>query len=78
MASSSTFSFVSSVFGYIAAVVSLLALVVNICRSHLPSSKIKELESLLDETETCFKKAMEDGFLTDLAFVQETDCRLKA
>ncbi|KAF8555596.1 hypothetical protein OG21DRAFT_843622 [Imleria badia] len=72
----STFSFFSSIFGFIVAAISLLAFIVNICRSHLPSNKIKVLESLLDETETDFKKAVEDGLLTELPFVRRTERRL--
>ncbi|KAF8555577.1 hypothetical protein OG21DRAFT_1507591 [Imleria badia] len=71
-----TFSFFSSVFGFIVAAISLLTFFVNIFRSHLPSNKIKVLESLLEETETCFKKAVEEGLLTELAFVQRTQRRL--
>lgn len=77
MASTSTFSFFSNVFGFIVTAISLFAFILNICRSHLPSKKIQELESLLDETETCFKRAIEDGLLTEQAFVQRTERRLK-
>ncbi|KAH0840355.1 hypothetical protein J3R83DRAFT_1377, partial [Lanmaoa asiatica] len=61
---------------FIVAAISFLAFVFNICRSHLPSNKIKVLESLLDETEMCFKRAIEDGLLTELTFVQWAECRL--
>ncbi|KAG6373908.1 hypothetical protein JVT61DRAFT_6061 [Boletus reticuloceps] len=70
------FSVFSSIFGFVVAAISLLAFVVNMCRSHLPSNKIKVLESLLDETETCFKKAIEDGLLTEPPFVLRTESGL--
>ncbi|KAF8122886.1 hypothetical protein EV363DRAFT_1552480 [Boletus edulis] len=72
----STFSCFSSVFGFIVAAISLFAFIINMWRSHLPSNKIKVLESLLDETETYFKKAVEEGLLTELTFVHRTDRRL--
>lgn len=72
----STFSIFSGIFGFIVAAISLLTFVINICRSHLPSNKIKVLESLLEETETCFNKAIEDGLLTELLFVHRTERRL--
>lgn len=68
-----TFSLFSSIFGFIVAAISFLAFVVNICRSHLPSNKIRILESLLDETEACFRKAIEDGLLTEPSFVLRTE-----
>ena len=61
----STFSIFSSIFGLIVATASLFLVLVNICRSYLPSNKIRELESLLDETETFFKKTVDDGLLMD-------------
>ena len=72
----STFSIFASVFGFVVAAISSLAFIVNVSRSHLPSNKIKELESLLDKTETCFKKAIEDGLLTELLFIEWTEHRL--
>ncbi|KAG6370897.1 hypothetical protein JVT61DRAFT_10920 [Boletus reticuloceps] len=72
----STFSCFSSVFGFIVAAISFFAFIINIWRSHLPSNKIKVLESLLDETETYFKKAVEEGLLTELTFVHRTERRL--
>ena len=59
------------------AAISLLAFLVNICRSYLPSYRIKELESLLDETDTLFKKAMEDGLLIEPGFVRQTEHDLR-
>lgn len=76
MLSISTFSIFSSIFGFIVAAISLLAFLVNICRFHLPSNKIKELESLMDETETFFKKAVEDGLLIEPGFVRQTERHL--
>ncbi|KAF8139073.1 hypothetical protein EV363DRAFT_1253106 [Boletus edulis] len=70
------FSVFSSIFGFVVAAISLLAFAVNMCRSHLPSNKIKVLESLLDETETCFRKAIEDGLLTEPPFVLQTESGL--
>lgn len=72
----STFSFFSNIFGFVVAAISLLAFLVNICRSHLPSNKIRELESLMDQTETFFRKAIEDGLLTEPTFVQQTERHL--
>ena len=69
----STFSFFSSIFGFVVAAISLLSFIVNILRAHLPSKKIKVLETLLDETETCFRKAIEDGLLTEPSFVRRTE-----
>ena len=70
--STSTFSLFSNIFGFVVAAISLSAFLVNVCRSHLPSNRIKELESLMDETETFFKKAVEDGLLTEPTFVRQT------
>ncbi|KAG6369609.1 hypothetical protein JVT61DRAFT_14178 [Boletus reticuloceps] len=70
------FSFFSSIFGCIVAAISLLAFIINTCRSHLPSNKIKKLESLLDETETFFRKAVEDGLLLEPEFVRGTERHL--
>ncbi|KAF9226738.1 hypothetical protein BS17DRAFT_878594 [Gyrodon lividus] len=39
----------------------------------LPSNKIKELETLLDDTEKFFKEALEDGLLTQHGFIQEVE-----
>lgn len=72
----STFSIFSSIFGFIVAATSLFAFLINICRSRLPSNRIKELESLLDETDTFFKKAVEDGLLIEPGFVRTTEHRL--
>jgi hypothetical protein len=60
------------------AAISLFVFIVNTCRSHLPSNKIKILilESLLDETETFFRNAVEDGLLTEPEFVRETERHL--
>lgn len=63
--STSTFSLFSSIFGFVAAVISLSTYLLKICRSHLPSKKIKELESLIDEIEILFNKAIEDGRLVE-------------
>ena len=72
MTSTSTFSFFSSVFGSVVAAISLLAFISNIFRSRLPCNRIKVLESLLEEMEACFQNAIEEGLLTELAFVQRT------
>ena len=72
----STFSIFSSIFGFIVAAISLFAFLINICRSHLPSNRIKELESLMDETETFFAKAVEGGLLIEPGFVQQTERHL--
>lgn len=72
----SAFSLGSSIFGFIVAAISLLAFVIKACRSHLPSVKIKILEALLDETEAFFRKAVEDGLLTEPEFVRETERHL--
>ena len=61
---SSTFSFFCSVFRSVTAATSLFALIIKICRTQLPSDKIKVLLSLLDETEVFFQKCIEDGLLT--------------
>ncbi|KAG8217033.1 hypothetical protein J3R82DRAFT_7349 [Butyriboletus roseoflavus] len=74
--STSTFSVFSSIFGFVAAAISLLTVLINICRSHLPSHKIKELESLMDETETLFKKVVEDGLLIEPGLVRQTERHL--
>lgn len=66
----SAFTFFSSIFGFIVAAISLLAFIIKTCRSHLPSNKIKILESLLDETEAFFRNAVEDGLLTEPEFVR--------
>ncbi|KAG6379503.1 hypothetical protein JVT61DRAFT_9994 [Boletus reticuloceps] len=71
-----TFSIFSSIFGFVVAAISLFAFLVNICRSYLPSNRIKELESLMDETEIFFNKAVEDGLLIEPGFVQQTKCDL--
>ena len=69
-------SFGSNLFGFIAGGFSLLALFVALCRSHLPSYKIKALETLLDETEKDFKSAVEEGLLTEPGFVNKIERRL--
>ena len=74
--SNSTVSFGSNIFGFVAGGFSLLALFVAICRSHLPSHKIKALETLLDETERIFNGAVEDGLLMEADFIHKIDCRL--
>ncbi|KAG8216321.1 hypothetical protein J3R82DRAFT_6389 [Butyriboletus roseoflavus] len=73
--STSEFSIFSSIFGFVAAAITLFTLVVTTCRSQLPSEKIKELESLMDETEARFKKAFEDGLL-ELEIVSQIECHL--
>ena len=73
----STFSIFPSIFGFIVAAISLFAFLVNICRSHLPSYRVNELESVLNETDTLFKKAAEDGLLTEPAFIHPTEHDLR-
>ncbi|KAF8119546.1 hypothetical protein EV363DRAFT_1440862 [Boletus edulis] len=73
----SKFSFVSGIFGFAVTAISLLTLLTKVCRSHLPSNKIKALESLLDETEQFFENAVEEGLLTEPSFVQETELHIK-
>jgi hypothetical protein len=59
------FSFYSNVFGLFIGATTILGVLLGFCRSHLPSQKIKELEDLLDETQTLYKSAVEDGLLPD-------------
>lgn len=73
--SNTSFSFYSNIFGFIVGGVSLLGFVVRLCRTHLPSNKIKTLEALLHETENTFRSAVEDGLLVD-KFVQMAQNRL--
>lgn len=74
--SNSTVSFGSNIFGFVAGGFLLLVLFVAVCRSHLPSHKIKALETLLDETERIFNGAVEDGLLTEADFIHKIDCCL--
>ncbi|KIJ57762.1 hypothetical protein HYDPIDRAFT_44786 [Hydnomerulius pinastri MD-312] len=73
---SSAFSFYSNVFGFIAGGVSLAGLLITVCRSHLPSNKIKTLEALLEDTEKTFLKAVEDGLLKEPQFNQSVEKHL--
>ena len=73
--SNNSLSFYSNVFGFIVGGASLLGFVVAICRPHLPSNKIKTLESLLHETDNAFKEAMEAGLLVH-EFIERTEHRL--
>ena len=69
------FAFYSNVFGLVVGGVSLLSLAVAVCRPHLPSNKIKTLETLLHETEDTFRAAVEAGLLVD-EFIERTKDRL--
>ncbi|KAF9238818.1 hypothetical protein BU15DRAFT_62332 [Melanogaster broomeanus] len=60
---SSAFSFYSSAFGFVAVGISLAGLVFGLCRSQLPSSKIKVLEELLDDTQCLLNSCVEEGYL---------------
>ena len=62
--------------GFVVAGISLFAFIVKTFRSHLPSNKIKQLDSLLDETEVFFKKTIEEGLLTEPDFVREIERHL--
>ena len=73
--SSSSFSFSSNIFGFVAGGISLLGFMVAVCRTHLPSNKIKTLEILLHETENVFKEAVEGGLLVH-EFIERTQHRL--
>ncbi|KAG8216513.1 hypothetical protein J3R82DRAFT_6629 [Butyriboletus roseoflavus] len=72
---SSSLSFYSSVFGFIVGGISLLGFVISLCRPHLPTNKIKTLETLLHETENTFNGAVEDGLLMH-DFIQMAEHRL--
>lgn len=72
--SNSSFSFYSNVFGIIVGGISLLGCVVAVCRPHLPSNKIKTLETLLCETENTFKESVEAGLLVQ-GFIERTEHR---
>jgi len=72
-----TFSVFSSIFGFVVAAISLFAFLINVCRSHLPSNRIKELESLMDETETFINKAVEGGLLIEPGFTRKTKYHLE-
>ncbi|KAF9226735.1 hypothetical protein BS17DRAFT_696523 [Gyrodon lividus] len=61
-------SFSSNIFGFIAGGFSLVGLTVGLCRSHLPSRRIKDLECLLEDTQKTFKCALEDGLLPNARF----------
>ncbi|KAF9238765.1 hypothetical protein BU15DRAFT_13964, partial [Melanogaster broomeanus] len=52
-----------NVFGFVAGAISLTCLVFSICRTQLPSNKIKVLENLLDETQSLFHSRVEEGYL---------------
>ncbi|KIJ69910.1 hypothetical protein HYDPIDRAFT_104569 [Hydnomerulius pinastri MD-312] len=73
---STTFSFYSNVFGFIAGGVSLAGLLITVCRSHLPSNKIKTLETLLEDTEKTFLTAVENGLLKQPQFNQSVEEKL--
>ncbi|KAG9311899.1 hypothetical protein JVU11DRAFT_8160 [Chiua virens] len=71
----STFSCFASIFGFIATIISLFAFVLQICRSRLPSNKIRTLDLLLEETETLVKTAKNDCRLKE-PFVEEIEHHL--
>ncbi|KAH7887340.1 hypothetical protein F5I97DRAFT_819440 [Phlebopus sp. FC_14] len=70
-----SFSFSSNVFGIIVGGMSLIALAFGL-HMHLPSKRIKYLESILDETDTLFKSALEDGLLPEQNFTSRAADRL--
>lgn len=71
----SSFSFYSNVFGFVVGGVSLLGFVVAACRPHLPSNKIKMLESLLHDTESALNEAVEAELLVH-EFIERAEDRL--
>jgi hypothetical protein len=71
----SLLSFYSNIFGFVVGGISLLGFVVAVFRPHLPSNKIKTLETLLHETENIFKAAVEAGLLVR-EFIDRTEHRL--
>ncbi|KAI9458230.1 hypothetical protein HD554DRAFT_2140266 [Boletus coccyginus] len=71
----SLFSLYSNIFGFVVGGISLLGFIVTVFRPHLPSNKIKTLETLLHETEDIFNEAMEARLLIH-EFIERTEHRL--
>ncbi|THH04861.1 hypothetical protein EW146_g10060 [Bondarzewia mesenterica] len=65
-------------FGLVSGIVSMLALTAGAISWHLPSAKLQELDATLEETETLFRDAQEQGLLMDPAFVEITQRHLSA
>jgi len=60
-----TFSFYATVLGFIVTVLTIFGAILGFCQSHLPSQMIKELDGLLEQTQTFYESATEDGVLPD-------------
>ncbi|KAI0049759.1 hypothetical protein FA95DRAFT_1556451 [Auriscalpium vulgare] len=63
-------------FGLVAGVLSTIALIFTLLRFYLPSARMRELDTLMEETESLFHDAQEQGLLIDPAFVSKTRSRI--
>jgi len=73
---SSSFSSSANVVGLATGSITIFGLFVALYRSHLPSPKYKDLEQLLQETESIYESTVEANLLLDEQFREDVQDRL--
>ena len=64
------------VFGCIASVLGILGLGYSILQSQLPTTKIRQLDAMVEETRNILCNATESGLLPSIRFVEQAECDL--
>ncbi len=57
-------------------VLAVFQTLLTVIHYNLPTQKFKELDEVLEDTKALFQSVVEEGLLTDPAFVRETEQRL--